>query len=347
MDNTQMENRNTRNSKGAIEGIPGSTIKIIAVAAMLIDHVAAALLTRVLISNGMMYLGNDMDYNRQWYADNGLLYAIMLLMRLIGRIGFPIFCFLLVEGFQKTGSRAKYALRLGLFALISEIPFDLALKGQVLEFGYQNVYFTLLLGMLMIWGFEMVSKMNPVKWIQIVMTAAGIVLLPLYLGQKMLTIMNSVITAVSLWFPNIVYYISFGLVVSFLFIIMIVVWLLCRKLKGSEFAWRAYGYVVLLTVTMEVADLLKTDYAAIGIVTIAVMYLLRENKLLSMTAGCFALTIFNVIEFTSFAALLPIKKYNGERGLKIKYFFYAFYPVHLLLIWLVAAWMGMGGMSAV
>ena len=103
------------------KGIPGSTIKIIAVAAMLIDHISAALLTRILIRNGMMGMGMDMTANRQWFAENGVLYAVMFLMRLIGRIGFPIFCFLLVEGFQKTRSRAKYAMRLGVFALISEI----------------------------------------------------------------------------------------------------------------------------------------------------------------------------------------------------------------------------------
>ena len=92
------------------KGIPGSTIKIIAVAAMLIDHISAALLTRILIRNGMMGMGMDMTANRQWFAENGVLYAVMFLMRLIGRIGFPIFCFLLVEGFQKTRSRVQRSL---------------------------------------------------------------------------------------------------------------------------------------------------------------------------------------------------------------------------------------------
>lgn len=329
------------------KGIPGSTIKIIAVAAMLIDHISAALLTRILIRNGMMGMGTDMTADRQWFAENGVLYAVMFLMRLIGRIGFPIFCFLLVEGFQKTRSRAKYAMRLGAFALISEIPFDLALKGSVMDFGYQNVYFTLLIGMLLLWGFEAVSKMDAPKWLQIVLNCLGIILLPLFCAKKAVSFLNTMFTAFQISIPDVVAWGSFGVVSFLLMVVLIVGWLLLRKFKGNEFAWRLCGDVALLTAAMELADLLKTDYASIGVITIAVMYLLRKNKLLSMTAGCFALTVFNVIEFTSFAALLPIAKYNGERGLKMKYFFYAFYPVHLLIIWLIAAWMGMGGMSAV
>ncbi|MGN0167609.1 MAG: TraX family protein, partial [Acetatifactor sp.] len=59
------------------------------------------------------------------------------------------------------------------------------------------------------------------------------------------------------------------------------------------------------------------------------------------------LTLMSFSEFTAFFALIPVALYNGRRGLKMKYFFYAFYPVHLLLIWLVALLMGMGWTSAI
>ncbi len=97
-------------------------LKIIAIITMLIDHTAAVLIP----SNT----------------------ALWLAMRYIGRISFPIFVFLLVEGFCHTRNARKYLMRMGAFALISEVPFDLAFYGKILEFKHQNIFFTLFLGLL-------------------------------------------------------------------------------------------------------------------------------------------------------------------------------------------------------
>ena len=72
------------------------------------------------------------------------------IFNIIGRIAFPLFAFLLVEGFVHTGNLKKYMLRLFIFACISEIPYDLAMQETWLEFSRQNTIWTLTLGLLML-----------------------------------------------------------------------------------------------------------------------------------------------------------------------------------------------------
>ncbi len=103
-------------------------LKTIAMVFMLIDHVAY-----VMIERGIG-LGGD------WYM-------IDRIMRGMGRVAFPIFCFTIVEGFQRTSNAREYLKRLVIFALISEIPFDLAFRGTIFTMGYQNVFWTLAFGL--------------------------------------------------------------------------------------------------------------------------------------------------------------------------------------------------------
>lgn len=334
------------------KGISGSTVKIIAVVTMLIDHVAAALFTRILISRGFYYAAGNEQRLIEWMKANGLLFIVTQLMRLIGRLGFPIFCFLLVEGFQKTRNVKKYAFRLGLFALISEIPFNLAFTGRVWASGYQNVYFTLLIGLLALWAFNTIAKINPAKWLQVLLSIGGILLLPPRAALVVYNIVTSVINflaglfgiGVRVYERNLplfggIYIVCLG--------VMLAVWGTYRHKKKYDKAWRMCGAMAALAVAMVAADLLQTDYSGMGVLTIAVMYALRKNKVGSMAGGCVTLTVMSLSEITAFFTLLPIAFYNGERGLKMKYFFYIFYPAHLLIIWLICRAMGMGWISAV
>ena len=66
-------------------------------------------------------------------------------LRIIGRLAFPIFCFLLAEGAHYTRNPQNYLLRLGIGAILSELPFDLALFGSW-SWQHQSVMITLLLG---------------------------------------------------------------------------------------------------------------------------------------------------------------------------------------------------------
>lgn len=96
------------------KGISQEVLKLIACVTMLIDHIGVALVPEL------------------W-------------LRLVGRIAFPIYCFLLAEGVHYTRNPKRYALRLMVGALLSELPFDLVLAGFPTWY-YQSVMLTLLMG---------------------------------------------------------------------------------------------------------------------------------------------------------------------------------------------------------
>lgn len=199
---------------------------------MLIDH------TAIVLSDSLSY---------EWY----------MILRGIGRLAFVIFCFFLTEGFTRTRSRCQYALRLALFALISELPFDLLFYGRIMQLSHQNVYFTLLLGLLGLCGYEALRKKNR--------------------------------TVLALLCP-------LGCAVT--------------------------------------AELLHTDYGAGGVLLIAALYLLRDRKLwqgASVLALMFG--IGGKTQVLGLGGWLLCQAYNGKRGLNLKYAFYLFYPVHILLLY--------------
>jgi len=138
--------------------LSGSMLKLIAMIAMLIDHTA-------------FILAPVLPFMRQTLlAIGGTNITLYWIMRKIGRIAFPIFCFLITEGYTHTRNKIKYGLNLLIFAVISEIPYNLQF-GEFFYFKYQNVFFTLFLGLLLIYILENIS--NPLKRI----IAMGIVVI--------------------------------------------------------------------------------------------------------------------------------------------------------------------------
>jgi len=254
-------------------GLNGSMLKMVAAVTMLIDHIAAVLLVKLLIVNGTWELTG--------YSGSRVLSILNLehmnmvkmyqLMRDIGRIAFPIYCFLLVEGFMRTRNLKKYLGRMLLFAFLSEIPFDLAFAGKAFYWDYQNVMFTLF------WG-----------------------LLAMYVSRTV-------------------------------------------ELKTDKW-YVKWSMIVLIWLTAAgAAEIMLTDYGVKGVGCICVLYLLRYVKYWQLLGGAFAFAW----EFPAPLSFLLIALYNGEKGRSMKHFFYGFYPVHLMVIYLVSVLMGMGDIAVI
>ena len=148
-------------------GLSGTALKYIACGTMLLDHIGASCL-----ENG--FLNST--------AAPPVLDTLDLALRLIGRVSFPIFCFLLVEGFVHTRNVRRYISRLLLFGLVSEVPFDLAFFRTPFHWEDQNVYWTLALGVLAMAALQHFSPQDgPADW-RGLLCAGGCAVLALLAG---------------------------------------------------------------------------------------------------------------------------------------------------------------------
>ncbi len=100
-------------------------------------------------------------------------------MNCLGRLAFPIFAFLIVEGYMHTSDFKKYIRRMFLFALISEIPFNLVSAGSVIYPFHQNVLWTFLLSLLCIHLIEKARKTQKI-WIQMITSILVIICIHIF-----------------------------------------------------------------------------------------------------------------------------------------------------------------------
>ena len=117
-----------------------NALKLIACIFMLIDHIGYGILHNYMIAHAMEIAPDQ-------YKTLNTIYEVC---RGVGRLAFPIFCFFLVEGFLRTHNVYKYASRLLVFAIISEVPFDLGLYGMMFKWDHQNILITFFIALLML-----------------------------------------------------------------------------------------------------------------------------------------------------------------------------------------------------
>lgn len=216
------------------------SLKILACVTMLIDHVAA-------------------------------VFRLALKWRVIGRLSFPIYCFLLAEGAYHTRNPKKYALRLAIGALLSEIVFDFAFFGRF-YWGHQNVMLTLLLGFFTLRAMEM--------------------------------------------FPD-----------MFRKVLVVIPFALAAELLCTDYGWVGVALVALFALTRELPG--RWPILAAGM---AILFL----SIPSATRMIFGIRV--PIQIFGLAALVPIALYSGKKmtnNKAIQWAFYLFYPVHLLILWLL------------
>ena len=146
----------------------GTALKTIACITMLVDHIGASC-----IEAGILTPGLDAGVLSQDTLSACPLYRLDMVLRFTGRLAFPLFCFLLVEGFVHTHNVKGYLGRLLLFGLISEVPFDLAFFRTPFAPQHQNVYWTLALGVLAMAGLKRFEKENGLPGWQGLVWAGG------------------------------------------------------------------------------------------------------------------------------------------------------------------------------
>ena len=238
-------------------------LKIIALVCMTLDHIGHVFYIPMMTASPSM----------------GLLY---ILLRFIGRLAFPLYAFMIAKGCIFTSNIKRYFGLLGFYAVASEIPFNIANKGDLLDSSSQNVYFTLFLGL----------------------TACYIV--RLLQENKKNVLWSAPIAA-----------------------------LLCASayFLSSDYSWYGVLFIWLCAVVKDSKNAVRIPVLVFGLLLIA-----RPWQIVQHDFALSAIDNSCLQFFGSLPAIYLICRYNGERGnLHInKYFFYAYYPAHLLLLGLLA-----------
>ena len=251
----------TTGRRGIVWKTPDITadgLKMFACIVMLIQTVGIAV-----IEKGLIHLDQytQESLNQAMSQDSRLmtLAGIGSIMQLIGGMAIPVFAFLLVEGFRNTSDYKKYLLTMIITALVSEIPYDLAICGKVWDLSSQNAMITMCICLIMLKCMELFSN------------SSGFA----------------------------------GSMVRILIMIAAIVWV----------------------------SIFRAEYGLCMVLLVTVFYVFDTKNVLKTVLGC----IISLMYVTGPIAFYGIWCYNGERKDRInKYVYYAFYPLHLLMLGVIA-----------
>ena len=229
-------------------------------------------------------------------------------LNLIGRIAFPIFAFQISEGFIHTKNIKKYFIRLGIFALISQVPFSLFVNKYLNSSIFSlNVFFTLFLGLLSIYLYDYVMKLvNKVSGRSINI-------------DNIKTESNNEVTDNTIKSKSLQPYVYtvFGLI-----IVLLIAYI--AEILNTDYGF--WGVIVVF-----IFYLFKKDKLAM-IITFITLCIIKYG--IQILESSFNIPTLLLGVFTTLSIVF-ISLYNGKQGKKIKYLLYFFYPIHLLLLYFI------------
>lgn len=188
-----------------------------------------------------------------------------------GRLAFPLFAFIAVEGYLHTSNLKKYIKRLIVFGIISQIPFMLFRSLIGTKFMI-NIMFTLLLGILAILTFDKMKN----KYL--------------------------------------------GILISILLIII-------GQVLNVDYGWYGVGLVLLIFMTKKNKIIFFISYILYTLLYYFIGYIKLDFHLIKY---------YIPFIITSTLPIILMLLYNGKQGYKMKYFYYWFYPVHMLVIYCIS-----------
>ncbi|HAX74063.1 MAG TPA: hypothetical protein DCY20_11110 [Firmicutes bacterium] len=266
------------------KGLTANQLKWIAIITMFFDHFAASILT---------YFQSNASLSQTQFM---WLELAVVILRTCGRVAFPIFAFLIVNGFFHTSNKKKYLLRLTLFAFISEPFFDFGLFNGWFVLNYQNVFFTLALGLGAIWCYDELKNKGVLLKIIGTFIVLGIGLFSSFLRTD-----YDIYGILIIFFMYLFFYDFKRLAIS-------IVLLNLGIFYPYFFIWN--------NIPLYYGGL---DFTATGGVVLQLLIYIMHNA-----------------QFLSVLALPILYHYNGEKGKQMnKYVFYAFYPIHIFFLGLL------------